>query len=116
MQTLKIKYHTTDIKDLDLIRQYQRQYSNVLRWMYNRCVEGVGDTKRKQIAKQTLNNVPLMECWFVASASKDANAKHIASPNKRIIVGGKKNFIRRCKGLITNEEWQEHKIMHLCSI
>lgn len=116
MQTLKIKYHTNKEEDLKLIRQYQKQYSNTLRWMYNRCVDGIGDTKRKQLAKTTLNNIPLMECWFISSASKDANAKYIADPQKRIIFGGKKNFIRRCKGLITKEEWQKCKLMPLCSI
>ena len=116
MQTLKIKYHTNKEEDLNLIRQYQKQYSNTLKWMYNRCVDGIGDTKRKQLAKTTLNNIPLMECWFISSASKDANAKYIADPRKRIIFGGKKNFIRRCKGLITKEEWQKCKLMPLCSI
>lgn len=115
MQTLKIKYHTNTLESLDLIRQYQRQYSNVLRWMYNRCIDGIGDTKRKQQAK-SLNNIPLMECWFIASASKDANAKYLANTNKCVIFGGKKNFIRRCKGLITKEQWQQCKLMPLCSI
>ena len=36
MQTLKIKYHTNKEEDLKLIRQYQKQYSNTLRWMYNK--------------------------------------------------------------------------------
>lgn len=65
MQTLKIKYHTNKEEYLNLIRQYQKQYSNTLRWMYNRCVDGIGDTKRKQLAKEKLNNIPLMECWFI---------------------------------------------------
>lgn len=116
MQTLKIKYHIDKEENLNLIRQYQKQYSNTLRWMYNRCIDGIGDTKRRQLAKEKLNNIPLMECWFISSASKDANAKYIASSDKHIIFGGKKNFIRRCKGLITKEEWQKCKLMPLCSI
>ena len=58
MQTLKIKYHTNKEEDLKLIRQYQKQYSNTLRWMYNRCVDGSGENKRKPLAKTTLNNIP----------------------------------------------------------
>lgn len=116
MITLKVKYHTANECDLDLIRQYQRQYTSLLKWMYNRCVDGVSDTKRKQLAKSTLNNIPLMECWFMSSASKDAAAKHMASPDKKVIFGGKKNFIKRCKGKITHEQWKELALMPICSI
>lgn len=84
--------------------------------MYNRCVDNMPDVKRKQTAKTILNNIPLMECWFISSASKDAIAKHLASPEHRVIFGGKKAFIRRCKGLITKDEWDKKRLSPLCSI
>ena len=34
----------------------------------------------------------------------------------KVIFGGRKNFIRRCKGLITNDEWKALRVMPLYSI
>jgi hypothetical protein len=34
----------------------------------------------------------------------------------KVIFGGRKNFIRRCKGLISNEEWKALRMMPLYSI
>ncbi len=36
MITLKLKYKIKDEKDMFLIRDYQRQYSSCLRYLYNR--------------------------------------------------------------------------------
>ena len=115
LQTLKLTYHTESTEDMEVIRKYRRQYSSLLRWMYNRCVEEMPETDRKHAAKH-LNNVGLLDSWFIASAAKDANARHLASPDTRVVFGGKKDFIRRCKGLIDREEWLKKKLQPLCSI
>jgi hypothetical protein len=40
----------------------------------------------------------------------------LAKIDNKTIFGGKKNFIRRCKGLITNAEWKALRIMPIYSI
>ena len=34
MQTLKIKYETSSLEDSNLIREYQKQYSSLLHYVY----------------------------------------------------------------------------------
>lgn len=114
MQTLKIKYHTTQ-QQLDKIKQYQKQYTNLLRWMYNRVREGVPEKQREQQSKN-LNNLSLLDSWFVRSAAKQAQWINDTNKYKTIVFGGRKNLIRRTKGLITKEEYQAKRLQPIQSI
>ena len=120
MQTLKITYHTINNDDLITIKAYQTQYNSVLRYMYNRVCEGVKEKKREQLTK-TLNNIKLIDSWFIRSAAKqaqwmyDANKATGNKPNK-LVFGGRKNLIRRCKGLITKEQYLSKRLLPLQSI
>lgn len=115
MQTLKIKYHTNNIKELDLVKKYQAQYTNLLRWMYNRVRDGVIEKNREQMSKQ-LNNINLLDSWFIRSASKEAQWIYDSKKGEKVIFGGKKNFIRRCKGLISKDEYIKNRLQSLHSI
>lgn len=112
MQTLKIKYKTSE-ENISLIKEYQRQYSNVLHCAYNKAKEGLNDTEVKRYLK-TLNNLPLMECHFIASASKESI--QLLKTNDKIIFGGKKNFIDRCQNKITREQFLEKRLSSLYSL
>ena len=52
MQTLKIKYETSSLKDLNLIKEYQKQYSSLLHYVYNRTCENISqkDIKDTEIS------------------------------------------------------------------
>lgn len=114
MQTLKIKYHTTQ-QQLDKIKQYQKQYTNLLRWMYNRVREGVPEKQREQQSKN-LNNLSLLDSWFIRSAAKQAQWINDTNKDKIVVFGGRKNLIRRTKGLITKEEYQAKRLQPIQSI
>ena len=63
MQVLKIKYQTDD-QSLDIIRNYMKQYSSVQHFVYNRINDGKSQKDIKQQIK-LLNNVDLMDSWFI---------------------------------------------------
>lgn len=116
MQTLKLKYkHLTD-EEYSTIRQYRVQYSHCLRVAYNRALEGWNENDIKKWMKTNMNNVPLMECHFIACAAKEGKLLVLTHGGKKVIFGGKKNFIDRCKGKITKEEFLDKRLSPLCSI
>ena len=108
MTTLKIKY-TTSEDGLNLIKEYRKQYSSVLHYAYNRRYEGVSE---KNIEHQisSLNNIPLVKSYLKRCAVKNATQLIKDGDNKQLIFGGKKNFIARCKGKITKDEFLNKRL------
>ena len=93
----------------------------MLHYAYNRVIDGWTPKQIKDALKTQLNNVELMDTLMVACAQQQASGlneliKSSDNPNRRIIFGGKKNYIRRCKGLISKEEYREKRISPLMSI
>lgn len=115
MQTIKIKYHTLQQDKLETIKVYQDKYTNLLRWMYNRVHDGFTEKQRERLSKQ-LNNIEILDSWFVRSAAKQAQWINDTNKYNIVIFGGKKNFIRRAKGLITREEYLEKRRQPITSI
>ena len=111
MITLKIKYATTE-DGLNLIKEYRKQYSSVLHYAYNRRYEGVSE---KNIEHQisSLNNIPLVKSYLKRCAVKNATQLIKEGDKKQLIFGGKKNFIDRCKGKITKEEFLNKRLSKL---
>ena len=112
MQTLKIKYKTTN-ENLSLIKEYQRQYSSCLHYVYNRLKENISQKEIYNFVKQ-LNNIPLIDSWIINTIIYEAKAL-IAKDNK-IIFGGKKNFFDRLKGKISKEEYLSKRLSPYYSI
>ena len=110
MITLKIKYTTTE-EWLDLIQEYRRQYSSVLHYAYNRRYEGVSETEtEKQL--NLLNNIPLIKSYLKRCSVKHAT-QLIETDDKKRIFGGKKNFINRCTGKISRDEFLGKRLSNL---
>ena len=111
MITLKIKYTTTE-DGLNLIKEYRKQYSSVLHFAYNRRYEGVSE---KNIEHQisSLNNIPLIKSYLKRCAVKNATQLIKDGDNKQLIFGGKRNFIERCKGKITKDEFLNKRLSKL---
>ncbi len=111
MITLKIKYTTTE-DGLNLIKEYRKQYSSVLHFAYNRRYEGVSE---KNIEHQisSLNNIPLVKSYLKRCAVKNATQLIKDGNNKQLIFGGKKNFIARCKGKISKDEFLNKRLSKL---
>ena len=110
MITLKIKYSTTE-DGLNLIKEYRKQYSSVLHFAYNRRYDGVSE---KNIEHQisSLNNIPLIKSYISRCAVKHAT-QLIKTDDRKRIFGGKKNFIDRCKGKITKDEFLNKRLSNL---
>lgn len=110
MITLKIKY-TTSENGLNLIEEYRKQYSSVLHYAYNRRYEGVSE---KDIEHQisSLNNIQLIKSYISRCAVKHAT-QLIKTDDRKRIFGGKKNFIDRCKGKISKDEFLNKRLSKL---
>ena len=111
MITLKIKYTTTE-DGLNLIKEYRKQYSSVLHYAYNRRYEGISE---KDVEKQisSLNNIPLIKSYLKRCAVKNATQLIKDKGEKQLIFGGRKNFIERCKGKITKDEFLNKRLSKL---
>ena len=110
--SLKIKYKTTE-DGLNLIKEYRKQYSSVLHFAYNRRYEGISE-KDTEHQLSSLNNIQLIKSYLKRCAVKNATQLLKDSDKKQIIFfGGKKNFIARCKGKITKEEFFNKRLSKL---
>ena len=112
MQTIKIKYKTIN-ENISLIKDYQRQYSSCLHYIYNRTIENLSQKEIKEKIKQ-LSNINLLDSWFIQSAIFDV--KSLCQKDNKIIFGGKSNFYNRLKGKISKSEYQSKRLSPVYSI
>ena len=110
MITLKIKYTTTE-DCLNLIKEYRKQYSSVLHFAYNRRYEGINE-KDTEHQISSLNNIHLIKSYLKRCAVKHAT-QLIKTDDRKRIFGGKKNFIDRCKGKISRDEFLNRRLSNL---
>lgn len=113
MQTLKIRYTTSD-DNIQVINEYRKQYSNALHCAYNRALEKCSE-KTITDYLNGLNNIGLLDSWFIRSAVKEST-QLVKTNENTIIFGGRKNFIARCNGKITKEEFLEKRLSPLYSV
>lgn len=103
MITLKLKYSFEDIQDQNLIHSYMNQYNHVFRVTFNKF-QSNNRTSVKLISSE-LNNIELLDSWFIASALNEAKALYNLNPTNKVIFGGRKNFIQRMKNQISKEQF-----------
>ena len=108
---MKIKYKTTE-DGLNLIEEYRKQYSSTLHYAYNRRYENISE-KDIEYQINSLNNIPLIKSYLKRCAVKNATQLIKDGYNKQLIFGGKKNFIDRCKGKITKDEFLDKRLSKL---
>ena len=118
--TYKFKYSANEEANAFILK-CMKQYSSLLHYGYNRVIDGWSAKQIKDAMKTKLNNVELMDSHMVSCAEQQASdlasrIKKSDNQNKRIIFGGRKNYIRRCKGLISKEEYLSHRLSNLCSL
>jgi hypothetical protein len=111
MITLKIPYKASQ-EALDEIKMLQKAQASVYHCAYNLNNDGQGQKEIRETLK-SYNFAPEMDSWFIQSAIYRAMGQVKADKALGVtkkIFGGKRNFIRRMKGLITKEEFQENKL------
>ena len=71
MQTLKIPIKIERQEEIELIRKYQKQYTNLFHLFYNLILDkGLTENQSKHCK---FNNMDLMDAWFTLSCYKEAN-------------------------------------------
>ena len=111
MITLKIKYRT-DFDSQKVIQEYRKQYSSVLHCAYNLRFNDISEKDTEHQLK-TLNNISLIGSYLKKCAVKHATQLLENKPDKPMIFGGKKNFLQRCQGKISKEEFKEKRLSKL---
>ena len=86
-----------------------KQYSSVQHFIYNRFADGFSQKQIKDQIK-SLNNIQLMNSWFIQCAFYDIPQK------EKVIFGGKKNYFDRLKGKISKEQFNLNKLSSIYSI
>lgn len=105
MITIKLPYKT---EDQDYIKMLRQEYSNVVRYSYNRFKEGQSQKDIRLLVKSL--NVNLLNSWLIQCAIKEGEAVYKKNGSDRVIFGSKKHFYRRLKGLITSEQWKDYRL------
>ena len=111
MQTIKIKYTIND-NDKLLLNDYINQYNHVYRVAFN----NLQSHKKNKLAELTnLNNIDLLDSWFIQSANYESKFLYNLIGDKKVIFGGRKNFIKRCQNKISYDEFNSYRFQPLCS-
>lgn len=90
---------------------FQRQYNNVIRWAYNRCMDGMTKYELFEVIKSNpLNNIDLLDITWQREAVKEgvAAAKSSKELGTVAVFQAKANKRRR-KGKTTREEFLKEK-------
>ena len=111
MQTIKIKY-TIDDTDKLLLNDYIKQYNHVYRVAFNNLQS---HKKNKLSELINLNNIDLLDSWFIQSANYEVKTLYKLVGDKKVIFGGRKNFIKRCQHKISYDEFNSYRVQSLCS-
>ena len=109
--TMKIRYKVSSDADKAHILKYIKNYNNVLKFTYNRMQDDKRKHKDVTALQNSMNNI-FIDSWFKESAYIDAKMIQ----KDKIIFGGKKLFIERCKNKISKEEYQLKKLVPLYSV
>ena len=111
MQTIKIKYTIND-NDKLLLNDYIKQYNHVYRVAFN----NLQSHKKNKLSELTnLNNINLLDSWFIQSANYESKFLYKLVGDKKVIFGGRKNFIKRCQNKISYDEYNSYRFQPLCS-
>ena len=112
MTTIKLPYKSTDKFQLKLL-ELRKQYSSVVRFVYNRIVDNIIDSKDLyQYCKNNMEHIADMNSFFILSAITEAKGLYTRNKeNPNIIFGGKFNFKQRCKNKISKEEYQNKRLL-----
>lgn len=113
MQTIKLPYKTSE-DNKAFIKEYQKQYSLCLRFMFNRIKkDSLSETTIKHL---NINNTELLDSWFKQSCVKEAIQINNSNKDDKVYFGGKNNFFKRLSNKITKEDYQNKKLSSLYSI
>ena len=99
MKTIKLPYNSSYN-----LKQILKQYSNIVRYSYNRFQDDNSEKEIRLLTKE-LKNIYLLNSWLIQCAILEAKILHKRFKDKKIIFGGKFNFIQLLTKKITKDEF-----------
>ena len=111
VRTVKLSY-TTVPQAIEIIAQWRKAQSVVIRTAYNRVQEG----KKDREILDLLRTMPQgkLDSWLTLSALKRARALHRANPGRTVVFGRAHNLqLRGLQGQFTAEEWKAKRLLPL---
>ena len=108
---IAIKLARTDISD---VSELQRQFGNAVRFCFNRYVDTDGNIMPAQASRlaQAMNHVEMLDATTLQMASRKAYSIYKAfkkNDSDSLIFGGKSNWRRYQKHLISKEEFNANR-------
>ena len=123
--TMKIPYQLEDKSQKELLLKYIKNYNSIYNQVFNFHLDNLKNgynTKTKDVLKffKTRNNI-LLDTWFQQSAFIKAKEiltrlKNEKCLDKKVIFGGKKLFLERCKNKVTKEEFKLKRLLPIYSV
>ena len=122
---MKIPYSLKDKSQKELLLKYIKNYNSIYNQIFNFHLDNLKNgynTKTKDVLKffKTRNNI-LLDTWFQQSAFSKAKEiitrlKNEKCLDKKVIFGGKKLFLERCKNKIEKEEFKLKRLLPIYSV
>lgn len=113
MITLKFPIQLSE-EDVEFVLTQQRIQSSMIRSAYKTAELGLAEISVREKLRTQFGTQ--MDSWYLQSAVKSGMGMFKADNELGVfhrIFGGKKTFIRRQKGLITNDEWKMARLLPL---
>ena len=118
--TLKIPHNN----NIDVLLPFRKEQSKVYRIAYKLASYGLTEQQIRHDLKE--KNIGDIDTWLINTATRkamgqfksDVESDKLNKTNTtgKRIFGGKRNFFRRLKGLITKEQYQENRIENFRSL
>ena len=122
---MKIPYQLEDKSQKELLLKYIKNYNSIYNLTFNFVLDNLRNgikVESKDVLKffKTKNNI-LLDTRFQTSSYYNVKEiitrlKNSGQLDKKIIFGGKKLFLERCKNKITSEEFKLKKLIPLYSV
>jgi len=110
--TIKLPYKSTDKFYLRL-NEIRKQYSSAVRYCYNQIFDEKKQAELLVEMNEKLNNLQDLSGFMKLCAFSEAKQLKKRFKEKKIVFGGKKNFVSRMKGKMTKEELKEKRLLPL---
>lgn len=122
---MKIPYVLEDKSKKELLLKYIKNYNSIYNQVFNFHLDNLKNgynTQTKDVLKffKTRNNI-LLDTWFQQSAFSKTKEiltrlKNEDRLDKKIIFGGKKFFLERCKNKIKKEDFKLKRLKPIYSV
>lgn len=107
IKTIKLPYKSNYNFDRIL-----KQYSNVVRWSFNRFKENKSQKEIRLLSK-SLSNIELLNSWFIQCAILEGQSIYSKNLDNKVIFGSKKQFYRRIRNFISNNDLKLSRLVPL---